>query len=103
MKMFFCCEKVNVFFSLRQNVHASEVLCARSLSGVQFVQPCTKLSFKNQTFSLCQIASEKLHALTRLVKDINLGKGKSIMKSFVAFQFNYCPLVLMLHSRYLNN
>ena len=54
----FCCEKVN----------------ARSVSSVQFLQPWTDLSFENHT-SLRQKARQKLHAIAKIAKDINLGKG----------------------------
>ena len=30
---------------------------------------------------------------------MNLSKQKALMKTFVIFQFNYCPLVWMFHSR----
>ena len=41
----------------------------------------SKLSFENHVSSLCKKESQKLHA----------------------FQFNYCPLIWMFHSRQLNN
>ena len=34
---------------------------------------------------------------------MNLSKRRTIMKSFVASQFGYCPLIWMFHSRRLNN
>ena len=48
-------------------------------------------------------ASRKLSALTRIVKFMNLQQRKTLMKSFVISQFNYCPLLWMFHSRKLNN
>ena len=30
-------------------------------------------------------------------------KRKVLMKAFITFQFSYCPLIWMLHSRTLNN
>ena len=63
----------------------------------------SKLSFENHVSSLCKNASQKLHALTRIVNYMNLSKRKALMKTFVISQFNYCPLVWMFHSRKLNH
>ena len=63
----------------------------------------TKLSFENHVSSLCKKASQKLHALARIVNYMDLSKRKSLMKAFVTSQFNYCPLIWMFHSRELSN
>ena len=63
----------------------------------------TKLSFENHVSSLCKTASQKLHALARIVNYMDLSKHKSLMKAFATSQFNYCPLIWMPHSRELNN
>ena len=34
---------------------------------------------------------------------MDLAKRKSLMKTFITSQFNYCPLIWMFHSRQLNN
>ena len=34
---------------------------------------------------------------------MDVAKRKSLMKTFVTSQFNYCPLIWMFHSRKLNN
>ena len=34
---------------------------------------------------------------------MSLEKRKTLMKAFIESQFNYCPLIWMLHSRTLNN
>ena len=70
------------------------------LLGIKFD---SKLSFENHVSSLCKKASQKLHALTRIVNYMNLSKRKALMKTFVISQFNYCPLVWMFHSRKLNH
>ena len=62
-----------------------------------------KLSFENHVSSLCKKASQKLHALTRIVNYMDLSKRKCLMKAFVTSQFNYCPLIWMFHSRELSN
>ena len=61
------------------------------------------LSFEKHVSSLCKKASQKLHALARIVNYMDLSKRKSLMKAFIISQFNYCPLVWMFHSRKLNN
>ena len=63
----------------------------------------SKVSFENQVSSLCKKASQKLHALVRVVNFMDLAKRKSLMKAFITSQFNYCPLIWMFHSRQLNN
>ena len=63
----------------------------------------TKLSFENHVSSLCKKASQKLHALARVINFRDLAKRKSLMKAFITAQFSYCPLIWMLHSRQLHN
>ena len=62
-----------------------------------------KLLFENHASSLCKKTSQKLHALARIVNNMDLSKRKCLMKAFVTSQFNYCPLIWMFHSRELNN
>ena len=69
--------------------------------------PCIKfdssLSFKDHITSLCKKASQRLHALARTVNYMDLPKRKILMKVFITFQFSYCSLIWMFHSRTLNN
>ena len=44
-----------------------------------------------------------MNALCRVTGYISLEKRRIVMKTFVESQFNYCPLIWMLHSRTLNN
>ena len=62
-----------------------------------------KLSFENHFSSRCKKASQKLHALARIVNYMDLSKRKCLMKAFVTSQFNYYPLIWIFHSRELNN
>ena len=62
-----------------------------------------KLTFNNHVAGLCKKASQKLHALPRVSKYMNMNKRRTIMKAFIIAQFGYCPLVWMFHSRTLNN
>ena len=61
------------------------------LLGIKFD---SKLSFGNHTSSHCMMASQKSHALIKIV---------NYMKTFVISQFYYCLLVWMFHSRKLNH
>ena len=54
------------------------------------------LSFKNQV-------TKKLHAVAGVISHMDVDKQKCLMKAFIMPQFDYCPLVLMFHSRKLNN
>ena len=63
----------------------------KKLLGIKFD---SKLSFKNHVSTMshvCKKASQKLHALTRVINYRNLSKRKAFMKTFVISQFNYCP------------
>ena len=62
-----------------------------------------KLTFNNHVAGLCKKASQKLLALGRVSKYMNMNKRRTIMKAFIIAQFGYCPLVWMFHSRTLNN
>ena len=70
------------------------------LLGIKFD---SKLSFQNHVSRLYKKASQKLHALTRIVNYINLSKQKALVKTFVISPFDYFPLVSMFHSRKLNH
>ena len=45
----------------------------------------TKLSFENHVSSFCKKASERLHALARVLNFMDLAKLKSLMKAFITF------------------
>ena len=63
----------------------------------------SSLSYEGHITNLCKKASQKLHALARIVNYMDLPKRKVLMKAFITSQFSYCPLIWMLHSRTLNN
>ena len=62
-----------------------------------------KLNFNQHVSTLCNKATQKLHALARVSHYMNEEKRCLIMKAFINSQFGYCPLVWMFHSRTLNN
>ena len=55
----------------------------------------TKLSFENHVSFLCKKASQKLHALARVINFVDVAKRKSLIKAFITSQFNYYPLILI--------
>ena len=63
----------------------------------------SKLTFDEHVNYLCDKASQKLHALSRVARYMNIKQRQIIMKSFINSQFGYCPLVWMFHSRKINN
>ena len=62
-----------------------------------------KLTFKEHVTKMCKKISKKVHALGRVAKYIGSDKIKLIMKTFIENEFNYCPLIWMMHNRTLNN
>ena len=60
------------------------------------------LKFKHIS-DLCDKVSKKVNALRRVTGYMSLEKRRIVMKTFVESQFNYCPLIWMLHSKTLNN
>ena len=61
-----------------------------------------ELKFNTHVTKLCKIASQKLHALARISNFISVNQKKLIINAFIYSQFNYCPVILMCHSRSLN-
>ena len=61
------------------------------------------LNFSEHVTKLCKKGSQKLHALARISKHLSKDKLKTLMKTFITSQFNYCPLTWMFHNRTLNN
>ena len=57
-----------------------------------------KLNFDTHVKDLCKKANNKLRALARVAPYMSLETKKFLMNSFFNAQFNYCPLIWMLHS-----
>ena len=62
-----------------------------------------KLTFDEHVSGPCKKAANKLRAVARVTSYMSLPKKKLLSNSFFNAQFNYCPLVWMLHSRSNNN
>ena len=63
----------------------------------------TKLNFDCHVNHLCNKANKKLRAFARVTPYMTLEKKKIVVNSFFNAQFNYCPLIWMLHRRKNNN
>ena len=62
----------------------------------------SELTFHDHITRLCSKANQKLSALSRVSKYMTLPKRRLLMSSYITSQFNYCPLVWMIHNRKLN-
>ena len=62
-----------------------------------------RLKFDNHVKSLCDKASQKVNALSRIAPFMKQEQKRIIMNSFIKSHFCYCPIVWMFHSRFLNN
>ena len=60
-------------------------------------------ALENHVSSLCKKVIQKLHALARVAKFMDLAKRKNLMKAFTTSQFNCCLLIWMFQGRQLNN
>lgn len=60
------------------------------------------LRLNSHVTNLCRNASQKLTALGRLSKLLNMDKRREIFKAFIEAQFSHCPLVWLFHDRELN-
>ena len=59
----------------------------------------SELTFDDHITRLCSKANQKLSALARVSKYVTLQNWHLLMSSYVNSQFNYCPLVWMIHNR----
>ena len=62
-----------------------------------------KLNFKKRLFTVCNKASQKLHALARASMYMPKEKPKTVTRAFVISQFSYCPLIWMFHGKGVNS
>ena len=62
----------------------------------------SELNFYDHITRLCSKANQKLSALARVSKYMTLQKRCLPMSYYITSQFNYCPLVWMIHNRKLN-
>ena len=62
----------------------------------------SKLNFDSHITSLCNKAGQKRSALARISHYLTQDQKLLLLNSVVKSQFNYCPLIWMFTSRYLN-
>ena len=63
----------------------------------------SKLSINAHVEDLCEKAKRKMHAPARTTPYVDLPKKRILFSSaFFKYQFSYCPLAWMHHSRRLN-
>ena len=63
----------------------------------------SKLSSKTHVEDLCKKASRKFYALPTITPYTDFPKNRNLFTAFFKFQFSYCPLAWMCHTRRLNN
>ena len=58
-----------------------------------------ELKFDTHISNICSTANKKLCALMRMSNFLSFKQKRTLFKAFFDSQFNYCPLVWMMHSR----
>ena len=58
-----------------------------------------ELTFHDHITRLCSKANQKFSALARVSKYMALQKRRQFMSSYITSQFNYYPLVWIIHNR----
>ena len=61
------------------------------------------LNFNEHVSSLCRKVDNKLSVLARLSNFMSFKQTHVLLNTFIKSQFEYCPLIWMLHSRRENN
>ena len=61
------------------------------------------MTFDDHISHICKKAGRKISALARITPYMGTAKKRILMNAFFAWQFSYCPLVWMCHSRTNNN
>ena len=82
-------------------IHDS-IITSSSSEELMGVLNDSELTFHDRITRLCSKANQKLNPLDRVSKYVILQKWRLVMSSYVTSQFNYCPLVWMIHNRKLN-
>ena len=68
-------------------------------AGVSGCLYCRKLNFNEHVHRICSKASAQISALQRLTGLVEYQSRKAIYTSFIASNFNYCPLAWFFTSR----
>ena len=83
-------------------------ICNKKLSSTcsekfLWIKTDNKLTFEEHLERLCEKASQKVNAMTRISSLIRFEQRKHIVNLFITLHFSHCPLVWMFHNRRLNN
>ena len=82
-------------------IHDS-IITSRSSEELLGVLIDSELTFQDHITRLCSKANQKLSALARVSKCMTLQKWHLLMSSYITSQFNYFPLVWMIHNKKSN-
>ena len=99
-------DKWHILLSDKDINHVIKIDNEEILNSTEGVYFDNKLNFNIHVTTLCKKASQKLHALARLLNVIyimSIRQRKIIMNAFIISQFSYCPLIRMSHSRTINS
>ena len=99
-KCHYMISKQNSTLSMKIDNNSSKERREEKLLGITLDKT---LSFKSHLVTICQKASQKLHALSCTSTLLSFTKLKQIMQAFISSQFNYWPLVWMFCDRKINN
>ena len=95
---FICSSSIKVNISIEnQNISNS---ASEKLLGVFFDRT---LKFQSHIDNICEKASLKLNAISRITPYMDFNKKRLAVNAFFSSQFNYCPLIWMCHNRTYNN
>ena len=72
-----------------ENIEIENSNCQRLLG----IKIDSKLNFKEHLDGIIKKTSRKINFLSRIAPYMNIEKGRLLMNSFIASQFNYCPLI----------
>ena len=81
-------------------------ICNKKLSRTcieKFLWIKTDNKLEEHVERLCEKASQKVNAMTRISSLIRFEQRKDIVNLFITPHFSYCPLVWMFYNRRLNN
>ena len=73
------------------------IIRSSGVEGLLVVAIDSKLNYKEHILSLCKKANRKLHTLSCVSKYMTFNKRRILKESFIISQFNYCPLIWIIH------
>ena len=98
--------KCHLFLSLQQPVPVNikgSVIESSNCEKWLGIYIDSNFSFEYHINRICYKTSQKLYALSNIVKYISEDKKRMLFKSIITSQFNYCPIVWRCYGRGLNN